>query len=40
MDRRESIKSLFIGSIAGGGLLLESCAPNSEAIIEKKNLGL
>jgi hypothetical protein len=36
MDRRESIKSLFIGSIAGGGLLLESCAPNSEAIIEKK----
>ena len=35
MDRRESIKSLLVGSIAGGSLLLESCAPNSEAIIKK-----
>ena len=35
MDRRESIKSLLVGSIAGGGLLLEGCAPNSEAIIKK-----
>ena len=35
MDRRESIKSLLIGSIAGGSLLLDSCVPNSEAIIKK-----
>ena len=40
MDRRETIKSLLIGSIAGGSLLLDSCAPNSEAIIRKKYLGL
>lgn len=34
MDRRESIKSLLVGSIAGG-LLLESCTSNAADKIEK-----
>lgn len=34
MDRRESIKSLLIGSIAGG-LLLESCGPERKAALEQ-----
>ena len=34
MNRRESIKSLLIGSVAGG-LLLESCGSGQEAAIEQ-----
>jgi hypothetical protein len=29
MDRRESIKSLLVGSLAGG-LMVSGCAPNEE----------
>ena len=34
MDRRESIKSLLLGSIAGG-LLLNSCDEPAEKVTEK-----
>ena len=34
MDRRESIKSLLLGSVAGG-LLLNSCDQPAEKVTEK-----
>jgi hypothetical protein len=34
MNRRETIKSLLVGSFAGG-LLLESCVTNSENVVEE-----
>ena len=34
MDRRESIKSILLGSVAGG-LLLESCGEPAEQVSQK-----
>ena len=36
MDRRESLKSLFVGTLAGG-MLIHGCAPGSE--VEEKSLS-
>ncbi len=42
MDRRDSLKSMFIGTLAGG-LVIQGCAPGEEAVVspepDKKGYG-
>jgi len=39
MNRRDSIRSLFLGSMAGG-LALEGCVTEPKAAVEQKNMGI